>query len=143
ALLEAAQARLQAAASAAGHSALAHDVLGQARTLDELRLVAESLALDFEAAIRAIAAATPPQPNHEGTPMPAPTPFEGGDVVAFKSAVAQGRAAGLKHGMETERRRLADVNAVFALPGVPDTVTMRALRDTAIEQGWTVEKTQA
>lgn len=143
ALLEAVQAALTAAAITAGRSALAESVLSQARTLDELRLLAESLDLDFEAAIRAIATETPPQHQPEGTLMLPTNSPEGGDVVAFKSAVAQGRASGLQHGIETERRRLAEVNAIFVLPGVPDTMTMRALRDTAVEQGWTVEKTQA
>ena len=96
--------------------------------------------LDFDLAIRQIAGELPPTTT-EDTTMPEPT--TGGDnVTDFKTAIARGRATGIDEGMRAERARLSAINELFSLPGVQQSATMLALRDTAIEQGWTVERTQ-
>lgn len=63
-------------------------------------------------------------------------------VVKFKRAFDDGEKAGKKSGAEQERLRLRDIDGIFAMSSVPQTPAFRALRDTAIDEGWGADATR-
>lgn len=115
-----------------------------ATTIDQLRSQAEKLGLDFHAAVRAVAGSddTTTTATEEGKTMPVENnPSGDGDVVAFRTALAKGEAQGMSKGMEAERARIAAVDRLFSMPGVRRSAITDALRETAIAEGWSVERT--
>jgi phage major head subunit gpT-like protein len=78
--------------------------------------------------------------NHDGSTVSADG--GGATVVQFQRAFSDGERAGLSRGAEAERSRIRDIDQLFSLPSIPDSPAMRALRGTAIEEGWPVDATR-
>lgn len=70
----------------------------------------------------------------------------GGEPREFDTAYRSGRQAGLSDGVRAERARLAEIGEIFdleAVRGAPNQSMMQALRATAINDGWTADRTRA
>lgn len=78
--------------------------------------------------------------SHEDRPM-AETPTAEQPPANYRAAFETGKTAGAKDAIQAERQRLQDIDELFALPAVPRTPLMTALRKTAIEEGWESGKT--
>jgi HK97 family phage prohead protease len=63
-------------------------------------------------------------------------------VVKFKRAFEDGQTAGMKSGAEKERGRLREIDGIFSMSVIPDSAAFRALRGTAIDEGWSVDVTR-
>lgn len=88
--------------------------------------------------------------NLEVTPMTEPTGGNAAPAAAesvapqdYRAAFEQGQRAGSQSAVENERLRLRAIDQAFELPAVPKTAMMRALRDTAIDKGWPIDKVNA